>query len=229
MQNQRSISIIKEAAEVLYSHGWCLFDLSIDCIGDLFATSANGDLVKIEPLLQNTEKPLSELPDNQILLILKGYINKFVSYRLMKLLNEADSEGRRISRNIREAIKNNRTNLCAIWDFRGEVLVFDHFEFNENLPEFPLLELENKIFLKANRSVSITAILEQIGRILSDQDFYRKSVRLIDIIQIIKRLYTKVFFEETNKEKRLQLNSDELNESDLNIIRDKKSVFLQRK
>ena len=69
----------KRSAELLYTHGWCLYDLSIDCIGELFTTDTEGKLVKFESFLQNFNPSINHLPDNQVFLILKGYVNRFVS------------------------------------------------------------------------------------------------------------------------------------------------------
>jgi hypothetical protein len=219
----------KRAAEILYTHGWCLYDLSIDCIGELFTTDNEGKLLKFESFLKNFNPSLNHFPDNQVFLILKGYVNRFVSYRLMKLLGEFDPEGRRISRNIREAVRNNRIKLQMTWDFRGEVLNFSEDSLNENLPEFPIIEFEEELLIKINKTGSISEILERIGIILSSQDYYRKSVHFIDVIQIIKRLYKNIFYDEVNNQKESQLNFNGINESELEILRNSTVRFIAEK
>ena len=42
----------KRAAVLLSSHGWSLYDLSVDCIAELFASDSDGRLVKFESLLR---------------------------------------------------------------------------------------------------------------------------------------------------------------------------------
>ena len=227
----------KRTAVLLSSHGWSLHDLSIDCIAELFASDSEGKLIKFESLLKNpiitfssNYESIEQLPNHQCFLALKGYVNSFVSYRLMKILSEVDPEGRRISRNIREAVQTKRVKIQISRDFRGEVLIFNQDDSNENLPEFPTRELEEGIFTKINKAGSMTEILEHIGTILSSQKCYRQSVRFIDVVQIIKRLYANLFFlEKAERDSEQQFNFESVDESDLESLRKSVVRFIAEK
>lgn len=207
-----------KAAQILYNYGWSLYDLSYDCIGELFSTDSEERLLKFDSFLQNLNPPLDHLSDNEIFFILKGYINKFVSYRLKKILKEEDPAGSKISRNIRDAAKDIKNLPYITWDFRGEVLNFSQNTLNEHLPEFPIKEFEAEFITKINVPDKIAEILNKICVIVSGQDFYRKSVRFNDVVQIIKRLYANIFSDELNNEIESQFNFNSNIEEDLEVL-----------
>jgi hypothetical protein len=209
-----------------------LHDLSFDCIAELFSADANGTLIKFESLLHNLSPPPSEINDQHLFFTLKAYVNKFVSFRLMKLLGEADPEGRRIIRNIREAVRNKRTRLRLVSDFRGEVLACNNRTSSDHRPEFPSPEFEAAIIGRIKKAGSMTDTLEKIAVVLSEQRQYRESARLVDVVQIIKRFYANVFFLqdeelERDEERPAQLeaidhgNIERLRESTLRFVAEK--------
>lgn len=190
----------RQTTELLFPHGWSLYDLSMDCLGELFARDSSGRLYKLEAFLQNLDHPAHQLSDVSLFLALKAYINRFLSFRLTKLLGEADPEGRRISRNIREAIGRKNSALRLLRDVRGELLVTRKRDQTETLPEFPLDVLEQQLQIQMQGSLSVRSILEAVVAILNAHTSYRRAVRLIDLVQIIKRIHARFFFHDRNGE-----------------------------
>lgn len=205
----------RQTTELLYPHGWSLYDLSMDCLGELFARDASGHLYKFELFLQNLDHPPHQLSDLSLFLALKAYINRFVSFRLAKILGEADPEGRRISRNIRDAVARKGAPLRLVRDLEGEMLMARKARQSEKLPEFPIDLLEREVQTAAEGSISVRSILDAVARILASQTSYRKAVRLIDLIQIIKRMHARFFFHDRNGETTLQ----PLPDGDLYVLR----------
>jgi len=205
----------RQTTELLYSHGWSLYDLSLDCLGELFARDASGHLYKFESFLQNLDRPPHQLSDLSLFLALKAYINQFTLFRLSKLLGEADPEGRRISRNIRDAIGRKNAPLRLVRDLQGEMLMARKGRQCEKLPEFPIDLLERQLQTVAEGSISVRTILDAVARILASQTSYRKTVRLIDLIQIIKRMHARLFFQDRDGETALQPVPD----GDLYVLR----------
>lgn len=182
----------------MFPHGWSLYDLSLDCLGELFARDSLGALHKFDSFLRNLDHPPAQLSDLSLFLALKAYINRFISYRLAKLLGEADPEGRRISRNIRETIRRKKSPIQIAQDVKGEILLAKGALAALKLPEFPLDILEQQLRSDIRGVPNVNDIVRALGRVLSGQTSYQRSVRLVDVIQVVKRIYGELFFQERN-------------------------------
>lgn len=194
----------RPTTELLFPHGWSLYDLSMDCLGELFARDAAGNLYKFESFLQNLDHPPHQLSDLSLFLALKAYINRFVSFRLAKILGETDPEGRRVSRNVREALGRKNSSLRLVPEIQGDMVMARKGQGSEQLPEFPVDRFEQLLLSETSGSISLKAILDATGRILNAQTSYRKAIRLTDLVQIIKQIHARLFFRDRDGESALQ-------------------------
>lgn len=220
----------RQSAEILFQHGWSLHDLSLDCLGELFARDAEGSLLKFDAFLRELARPASQFSDLALFLALKGYINRFVAFRLMKLLTEVDPEGRRISRNLREAVRRNGARLRITRDPRGDSLTAKGADAIHGLPEFPLHIFEQSLFGNIRAAMSINEIVKVIAAILSEQKSYRRSIRFIDAVQVIKRIYADRFFHERSGEDGgAEIRLDGAQEADIQVLRSGAIRFVAQK
>jgi hypothetical protein len=190
-------------------------DLAMDCVGDLFARSQGRNFFRLEKFALSLHQPLEHISDHEMYFAFKSFVVVLVKARLAKLFAEADPEGAKIHRNLRDGLK----KIAALelhQSVRGYVIQPRSANLLEDCREFPLDELENQLLAVLPRSVNIVTFLQHVAAVLSKQKTYRRSVPLFDLVQVFKSL--RVHLEEVNGDDVAHLQIDSDAEIDLEMV-----------
>jgi hypothetical protein len=168
-------------------HGITATDLANDCISDLFEQNSEAAFPRIRHFQEKLTEEGSDLSDFEVFCAFKLFILKVVSAQLARTYAEIDPTGARIHRNLKIALKQ-CNNLTLIEDHRGYVVTVTNAEPLEYLAEFPLEQLERELAIHVSSS-DIPTLLSALARVFIDQEEYRRSVPLIDLVQVVRNLF----------------------------------------
>ncbi|MBS4028756.1 MAG: hypothetical protein KGZ58_08965 [Ignavibacteriales bacterium] len=163
-------------------------DIAYDCLGEIFARDKDNTFHRIEEFISHLEKGFDDTSETEIFFAYEGLLSAVADAHLARLYAQADPTGAKILRNIRDTVK--KTFFFSLHkDFRGSVLIPNNIESLDHLPEFPLEQLSARFILKTNRDNTTGQLLEILFRILTEQQTFRRSVPLNDIVQLFKKIY----------------------------------------
>ncbi len=169
-------------------NGLTLVDLAMDCIAEVFARDGNERFYQVEKFVASLYTSLEDTAEDRLFLAFKSFVLRVTTTQLAKIYSLADPDGARIHRNIKDGIKKSR-HLTLSDDFRGCVLELSHHDNLDHLPPYPLDQLERELLAVTNRSSDTPHLLDELARILIEQEEYRRSVRLMDVVQLFRRFY----------------------------------------
>ncbi len=173
----------------LYMHyGMSISDLSIDCIGEMFGRDEQDDYYIFKNFVQSLYHPLETIPENELFFAYKSFVLKITNAWLAKTYAQFDPAGARIHRNIKEAVKKS-SNLTLHEDFRGYNIQISNGAVDEHLESFKLQDLESGLLNELSFINSIPEFLQKLANLFREQNTYQKSVRLIDLVKIVKKYY----------------------------------------
>jgi hypothetical protein len=170
--------------QVCYQQGISVSDLGIDCIGELFSRDEHDAFYIMNNFVESLREPLKDIPDNQLFFAYKSFVSRLADAQLARTYAQIDPVGARLHRNIKEAIKKSN-GLILREDFRGYMIYTSNNTSNEYLDDSQLDDLERRLLEGSSVFHSAPKILEKLSLLLQDE--YQKAVRLIDIVQILKK------------------------------------------
>jgi hypothetical protein len=169
-------------------HGISENDLAFDCIAEVFSRNQAGDFVLVQNFLASLNHNVGSLPADEVFIVYKSFLIRIADTQLARLYAQADPMGARIHRNLRDCLKESKLfNLRK--DFRGVVLYPLPEDPLDQLPAYPQELLIREFCNRAQRSHSTHQLVAILHDILMSQDQFRRSVALIDVVQIFKKIF----------------------------------------
>lgn len=169
-------------------HGITERDLATDCVGELFTTDEKNRFTQIQKFQRTLEEHRTTHTDFDIFLAYKALVIKIVSAQLARSYAQIDPAGAKILRNIKDAVKQTAT-LQLQESLGGYQIAIAHGDALDHLEAFPADLLEKELASESVNRKKIPEVLNILSKILSRQRQYRRSILLIDLVQIIKSLY----------------------------------------
>jgi hypothetical protein len=207
--------------------GLTITDVAYDCIAEAFARSDDNRFHQLENFTNSLNIPIGEIPPNQIFLAFKGFLIRITDAQLARLYTQSDPTGAKIHRNIRDCLNNSPNGLSLSKDFRGYVVRTREKISSDYLEEFPLEELEKKFLLCAKPTHSIPEMLLIIQAILIEQSSYRRSMPLIDVVQLVKKVYYRAYEEPDDQDHVPSFGG--LSPEEIGQMRDEVEIVLKEK
>ena len=163
-------------------------DLAYDCVADLFARDEKGLFVHLEGLIGSLHQPLDQTPDHELFAAFRALLSRFADTQLGRLYAQADPQGARIHRNIRECIKKEGA-FQLTRDFRGWVITPIGSPDLDHLPPCSMDWLKSEFFVRCKGTQQIPRLLALLHDLLMSLTEFRRSIPLMDVVQLIKDLY----------------------------------------
>ncbi|MDI6766856.1 MAG: hypothetical protein QME52_08550 [Bacteroidota bacterium] len=167
--------------------GLTITDLAYDCIAEAFAKDEKNKFHQLENFAQSLDNDLESTPEPEIFLAFKSFLTRLADAQLARLFAQADPGGAKIHRNIRDCLKQSALFKLEK-DFRGLVLK-PKDDTGEHLEEFPHEALEHELLNNLNHECSTPELLATLHRTLTEQTKYRRSVPLVDVVQLFRKTY----------------------------------------
>ncbi len=176
------------AAKLCSAMGLTVTDLAYDCIADVFARDDNDHFPHMENFASSLRGDPDALPDSHIFLAFKSFITKVADAGLARLYVQNDPAGAKIHRNLRDCLKH--SSLFSVErGFRGIVLTPKTAETLNHLDTFPLEILERQFLVRVGQHRAIPHLLGVLNEVLLEQSTYRRSIPLIDVVQMLKKIF----------------------------------------
>lgn len=174
----------------------------------MFTTDEANRFTQIQKFQRALEERGTNHTDFDIFLAYKALVIKIVSTQLARSYAQIDPAGAKILRNIKDALK--QTNTLRLRETRGGYQVtITHGDALEHFEAFPPILLEKELASESVNTKEIPEVVSILSKILSRQHQYRRSIPLIDLVQIIKSLYGQVPTREETTSVDLRLLEDE--------------------
>ena len=168
--------------------GLSITDLSYDCLADAFAKDDADTFVNIENFAASLRSELGGLPDHEVFAAFKAFLTRIADIQLARLYAQADPAGAKIHRNIRDCVKHH-PGFSIDRDFRGLILSLKNSDCLEELPPYPSEELEAVMHQHARPEMKIPDLLSGLHNVLASQSRWRRSILLVELVQIVRGLY----------------------------------------
>jgi hypothetical protein len=170
------------------NQGLTSIDLAYDCIADAFERIDNNSFPLIEKFVSHLTGKLEDLPELELFLAFKGFMTRLADAQLARLYAQADPAGAKIHRNLRDCVK--ASSIFTLErDFRGLVLRPRAEDSLDHLDSFPMESVEREFLNRASGKRSTPGLLEILYQVLIEQSQYRRSIPLVDVVQILKKVY----------------------------------------
>lgn len=184
LKHQRS-----SVTQLCLHHGFTITDLAYDCLGEAFGRNDIGGFPQLQHFADSLNSPLDDILDHELFLAFKGFLTAVTNAQLARLYVQADSARGKIHRNIQETIKKGRTPFSLTKDYRGYVLIPLKIETLDTLPPYPYDELQQGFLLHARSHFKIPDMLSALWKALDSQTQYRRSLTLVQVVQLFTTVY----------------------------------------
>jgi hypothetical protein len=172
-------------------NGLSVFDLAVDCIGDIFARDDLGNFHHFQKFVESLNQPLDETSSKDLFLAFISFVLRFARTQLARVYSQSDPAGARILRNVKDSLENSSC-LAIGEDFRGYIVKPKTVEALDHRPSYPLTQIEAELFALRGAASSAPELLDNLASILIGQEEYRRSIPVIDVVQVIKSLFEKL-------------------------------------
>ena len=172
-------------------NGLSVFDLSVDCIGDIFARDDLGAFHHFQKFVESLNQPLDETSSKDLFLAFISFVLRFAKTQLARVYSQSDPAGARILRNVKDSLENSSC-LAIGEDFRGYIVKPKTVDALDHRPSYPLTQIEAELFAAKAGASSTPELLDKLASILVGQEEYRRSLPLIDVVQVIKSLFERL-------------------------------------
>jgi len=186
---QSYLNCIRTSITQLCTHqGLTVTDLAYDCIAEAFIKDDQNKFPKIENFIKSLNNNLEEIPETDLFFAFKQFTICFADAQIAQLYSQIDPNGAKIHRNLRDKIKIS-DYLQLAKDFRGIIVKPINADSLNHLEPFPIDELELELRNRLNHLPKTPEFIYELHQILTTQENYRRSVALIEITKIFKRIY----------------------------------------
>ncbi len=173
---------------VAVQQGLTITDLALDCIAEAFARDDNDRLYRLQAFTHSLRVEIERLPASEIFIAYRTVLIRIAKAHLARQYALADPAGARIHRNIREHLKHSDT-LSLVSDYRGLLVRPSSGDTLEHLGPFPFDELQRLFLERARTRQTIPELLHDLAIVLMEQSRYRRSIPLMEIVLIVKKVY----------------------------------------
>jgi hypothetical protein len=217
--------IRRSAIWLCRQQGISLEDLAFECVGEAFRRDGTSRFTVLESFAQSLDVGLDKSPEIEVFLAYRALLTRVADQHIARLFAEVDPAGGRIFRNIKEFVK--RTDMFELdHDLRGLVLRPAKGDSIDHLTPFPLDELTRQLFGEVGQVRSTPGILRALHSVLTGQDLFRRSIPMIEVTAVFKRLYA----DDLESEQEETVSPFEgLSESDLEGIRGEVETVIRQK
>lgn len=166
-------------------------DLASECVADLFAMDDQRNFFRLKEFICSLHRPLEATPEHEVDLALRAFVRRLAKKRISELFLEIDPAGAKIYRNIRIGL----TKVSALElrkDLRGYVIQPRKGDLLDDREAFPLHRLANQLLAISPKISNIVVLLRHLARVLSEQEEFRRSVPLFDVVQTFKLLHVRL-------------------------------------
>jgi hypothetical protein len=163
-------------------------DLAYDCIGEVFARDPAGAFIHVHGFAKSLNRPMDQTSDQELLAGFRALLSAFADAQIARLYALSDPAGARIHRNIRECVKRGG-NFSLVKDFRGWVLYPTDSPAMDDLPPCDIDALKRDFPAHLGDSRQIPQLLHALHGALLAQYNHRRSIALVDAVQIIKEVF----------------------------------------
>ncbi len=178
----------RSLVHVCTQQGMTISDVTYDCIAEALARDERDGFTQIENFVNSLNGPLDTLPSDEIIMALRSFLTRVADAQLARLYALTDPAGAKIHRNIRNCVSSSSV-FSLTKESRGLVLRPLSVDSCDDLQEFPIEELERCFGFKGSPSCTIPQLLKKLYDVLAGQDVYRRSVALVDVVQLFKKGY----------------------------------------
>lgn len=201
-------------------------DLAEDAILEIFARDQNGEYLYLQNFVESLNSSFDKTSPIDIYHAYKSFVQTVAIRQLVKTYAKVDPSGAKIYRNIRDHIR--KCDFIKLKkDFRGFVIYPAHHSCSGNRKPFPRDGLEKRLALEAPGANNIPDLLSGLIRILNNQNQYRCSIPLFQVVNLFKRHYAHISNHTFKRENGIDLSA--LNKVDHNIIKSEVSRTLKQK
>jgi hypothetical protein len=200
---------------LLSFHGMTQSDLAYDCIAEMFARDEAGQFYRLQRLLSKLSEPSDTIDDLSLFLAFRTLVTKVANAQLSRTYAQCDPTGAKIMRNIRDHLKCSRA-LMLVEDFRGKVLRPRECDPLDHLQAFPLELLEMELSENGLLLQPTPHILKEVDRLLREQDQFRRSIPLFDLVRLIRETYGHKA--PTSRDAEYQIDLEGLDEDELRSL-----------
>ncbi len=171
-----------------FHQGLTTSDLAYDCIAEAFARNDENRYPILENFAGSLATPIETAHQSEVFYAFKSFLVRIAEAQLARLFAQNDPVGARIHRNIRECLRTSPL-FASARDFRGLVVRPAGQDPLDELEEFPPDELERAFFADARSGGDTPELLRILHRILAGQSRYRRSLTVLAVTQLFKRVY----------------------------------------
>jgi hypothetical protein len=163
-------------------------DLAYDVIGDVLYSTSNSKFPLIKNFVSRLNKPINSLPGWEVYSAFKSLLFRFSDIHISKIYSELDPNGAKILRNIKENVsKINELELLK--NSSGFIIACRNSDSFSNLPYLELNYIEEDFIHIAKQKNNTEGMLTGIHEILSEQELYRKEIKLNDLVILFKKYF----------------------------------------
>lgn len=178
----------KSLVRICALNGLSISDLASDCVADAFELGHSNNFIHFEKFLATLRRPLEETSEEQLSLAFASFVLIITKTQLARVYAQCDPAGAKILRNIKDALKNGNS-LEIRHDFRGAVVYPLNVDALDHLPAYPIENLESVLCALRRRTLRIPVLLAEVSSLLVEQEEHRRSIPLIDLVQVFKSYY----------------------------------------
>ncbi|MFI5252707.1 MAG: hypothetical protein ACHQQQ_09790 [Bacteroidota bacterium] len=206
-------------------HGLSETDLAQDCVAEAFSQKPSGEYDQLQNFINSLRDTIGATPEQEIFHAYRSFLIRITDAQLSQLYAQADPMGSKIYRNIRDCVKISKY-FSPRKDFRGRVLYPKNIDPLDHLQAYPIDKLQCDFLESAKRGYSTHELIEILFNVLNAQEDYRRSIPLIDVVQLFKKIFQSELEYET---KDYQILHDSLSLQDIELVRSEVENALKEK
>lgn len=214
---------------VLCAHeGISISDLAYEFIAPLFALDSRKQFYRIRSFVDSLPQPLPEIAESTLFIIFRSCLGSVINTEVARYHVELDPIGAKVLRGLKLAVKQSHTSRLTEGVF-GTLLEPMHIDRLDHEHEFPIELLEQKLVGRSAMFKKSPAFIHNVVTILIEQDEYRRTILLYDLVTLRKK-YLQT--EENELLKSVMIDSmldQHIPQGDINAIKDSAFKFIQRK
>lgn len=182
------INYRSKVLNLITRNGITITDLSYDCIADAFARNGENKFRIVKKFISSLNQDIHEIKELNLFLAYKSFLIKVADAQLSKLYSQSDPIGSKILRNIKDVVRRS-DKYTIVKSLRGLTLVVNNSDEVFCKPEFPLEKIITEFNMRSNES-DTNSLLERLRQLLINQDEYRRSVLLTDVVSLFKKYFS---------------------------------------
>lgn len=193
-------------------------DLAKYSIAEVFQLGNKLEFVQLKEFATSLYVSLENTEKDEVVRAYHAFVQKVALRRLIKTYSDVDSAGAKIYRNIHDCHRE-KDSFVIEQELWGAVIRPSKASDDKHLPPYPKKELERiySVKMRDANSVTIPGMMTVLMEILEQQEKYRRSVPVLDVVQLFKRYYS--FISTYEVPQLSQPDLSELSKEDLTLLK----------